>query len=160
MAVKTISKNLLRAGDIAALRREVEILHHLKGHPHISELLGVFEVRPGPACPPAGAGKVEEPGSRVRTVCRARPCIRLPAAARLGSIAIRTQAVLRLAPHAFPAYSPCAPLSLSSHLQEPTQLHLVLEMYKVGGWASVGWSVRRRVHLGCGWGQAGAASGA
>ncbi|PNW86128.1 hypothetical protein CHLRE_02g074370v5 [Chlamydomonas reinhardtii] len=43
VAVKTISKNLLRAGDIAALRREVEILHHLKGHPHISELLGVFE---------------------------------------------------------------------------------------------------------------------
>ncbi|KAG2425938.1 hypothetical protein HXX76_013311 [Chlamydomonas incerta] len=43
VAVKTMRKGLLRAGDIAALRREVEILHHLKGHPHISELLGVFE---------------------------------------------------------------------------------------------------------------------
>ncbi|KAG2429126.1 hypothetical protein HYH02_014163 [Chlamydomonas schloesseri] len=43
VAIKTIKKSLLGAGDVAALRREVEILHHLSGHPHISQLLGVFE---------------------------------------------------------------------------------------------------------------------
>ncbi|EFJ46966.1 hypothetical protein VOLCADRAFT_41333, partial [Volvox carteri f. nagariensis] len=43
VAVKTIRKSLLRAADITALRREVEILHHLAGHPHISQLLGVYE---------------------------------------------------------------------------------------------------------------------
>ncbi|KAG2499620.1 hypothetical protein HYH03_002559 [Edaphochlamys debaryana] len=43
VAVKTITKSLLRPADIAALRREVEILHHLSGHPHVSQLLGVFE---------------------------------------------------------------------------------------------------------------------
>ncbi|GIL83676.1 hypothetical protein Vretifemale_12422 [Volvox reticuliferus] len=43
VAVKTIRKSLLGAADVSALRREVEILHHLSGHPHISQLLGVYE---------------------------------------------------------------------------------------------------------------------
>ncbi|EFJ50778.1 hypothetical protein VOLCADRAFT_57999 [Volvox carteri f. nagariensis] len=43
VAVKTIRKSLLAADDVSALRREVEILHHLSGHPHISQLLGVYE---------------------------------------------------------------------------------------------------------------------
>lgn len=43
VAVKSIRKSLLAASDVAGLRREVEILHHLAGHPHISQLLGVFE---------------------------------------------------------------------------------------------------------------------
>ncbi|PNH03014.1 Calcium-dependent protein kinase 20 [Tetrabaena socialis] len=43
VAVKTIRKSLLAAADVSSLRREVEILHHLAGHPHISQLLGVFE---------------------------------------------------------------------------------------------------------------------
>ncbi|GFR48452.1 hypothetical protein Agub_g10354 [Astrephomene gubernaculifera] len=43
VAVKSIRKSLLGAADVSSLRREVEILHHLAGHPHISQLLGVFE---------------------------------------------------------------------------------------------------------------------
>ncbi|GLC41368.1 Calcium-dependent protein kinase 13 [Pleodorina starrii] len=43
VAVKTIRKCLLRSADVASLRREVEILHHLSGHPAISQLLGVYE---------------------------------------------------------------------------------------------------------------------
>ncbi|GLI61091.1 hypothetical protein VaNZ11_003371 [Volvox africanus] len=43
VAVKTIRKSMLRAADVTSLRREVEILHHLSGHPHISQLLGVYE---------------------------------------------------------------------------------------------------------------------
>ncbi|KXZ47282.1 hypothetical protein GPECTOR_36g133 [Gonium pectorale] len=43
VAVKTIRKSLLGAADVSSLRREVEILHHLSGHPNISQLLGVFE---------------------------------------------------------------------------------------------------------------------
>ncbi|KAG2493171.1 hypothetical protein HYH03_008593 [Edaphochlamys debaryana] len=43
VAVKSIRKSLLRPEDVGKLRREVEILHHLAGHPNISQLLGVHE---------------------------------------------------------------------------------------------------------------------
>ncbi|KAG2493172.1 hypothetical protein HYH03_008594 [Edaphochlamys debaryana] len=43
VAVKSIRKSLLRPEDVGKLRREVEILHHLAGHPNISLLLGVHE---------------------------------------------------------------------------------------------------------------------
>ncbi|KAG2454530.1 hypothetical protein HYH02_000377 [Chlamydomonas schloesseri] len=46
VAVKTIRKTaalVSNPASIAALRREVEILHHLAGHPHIGQLYGVYE---------------------------------------------------------------------------------------------------------------------
>ncbi len=43
VAVKSCSKRLMGCGDVAALRREVEVLHHLAGHPGIGQLLGCHE---------------------------------------------------------------------------------------------------------------------
>ncbi|KAG2436343.1 hypothetical protein HXX76_006652 [Chlamydomonas incerta] len=46
VAVKTIKKTAALVSNptsLAALRREVEILHHLAGHPHVGQLYGAYE---------------------------------------------------------------------------------------------------------------------
>jgi calcium-dependent protein kinase len=49
LACKSISKRkLTTADDIADVQREVQIMHHLAGHPHVSIEAGGAEQQPAP----------------------------------------------------------------------------------------------------------------